>query len=74
MNSLKKNFLQYCSVNKLKVNKNQIEIIDLLIKFKNNCFNKNFFSGLFRKEKKKIRILFIWRCWCGKNHAIQFFL
>ena len=59
MNDLKKKFLQYCYQNKLKINENQIEIVNLLNKFKNNCFNKNFFST-FLKKKKDIRILFIW--------------
>ena len=73
MNSLKKNFLQYCSENKLKVNKNQIEIIDLIIKFKNNFFNKNFFSGLFRKEKKKLGFYLFGDVGVGKTMLFNFF-
>ena len=73
MNSLKKNFLQYCSKNKLKINDNQIEIIDLLIKFKNNCFSENFFSGFFRKKTKKIGFYLFGDVGVGKTMLLNFF-
>ena len=73
MNSLKKNFLQYCSKNKLKINDSQIEIIDLLIKFKNSCFNKNFFTSFFNKKNKKIGFYLFGDVGVGKTMLLNFF-
>ena len=74
MKSLKKNFLEYCLKNKLKVNKSQIEVIDLLNIFYDNSLKKKKISNFFKKKKRNIRILFIWRCWCRENYALKFLL
>ena len=47
---LKKNFLDYCKINKLEINNNQIKIIGLLTEFYTKCFKISFFS-LFKKKK-----------------------
>ena len=41
MKSLKKNFLKYCSENKLQINEIQKEIVNLLNDFYDNCFKKS---------------------------------
>ncbi|MDC1223980.1 cell division protein ZapE [Pelagibacteraceae bacterium] len=72
MNDLKKKFLQYCYQNKLKINENQIEIVNLLNKFKNNCFNKNFFST-FLKKKKILGFYLFGDVGVGKTMLLNFF-
>ena len=52
MKSLKKNFLEYCLKNKLKVNKSQIEVIDLLNIFYDNSLKNKKISNFFKKKKK----------------------
>ena len=50
--NLKRNFSNYCKINKLKINSNQVSIIELLIKFYISCFEKSFFNFLKNKNKK----------------------
>ena len=71
--SLKKKFFKYCSVNKLKINENQIEVIHLLKKFENNCFNKNFFSTLFKKKTKIVGFYLFGDVGVGKTMLLNFF-
>jgi len=73
MNSLKKKFLHYCSENKLQINENQIKIIDLLIEFRNSCFNKNFFTNFFNKRAKKIGFYLFGDVGVGKTMLLNFF-
>ena len=73
INGLKKNFLKYCSVNKLKVNESQIEVINLLNKFENNCFNKNIFSSLFKKKTKILGFYLFGDVGVGKTMLLNFF-
>ena len=73
MNSLKERFIEYCSINKFKINENQIEVIDLLKKFENNCFNKNFFSTLFKKKTKILGFYLFGDVGVGKTMILNFF-
>ncbi len=73
MKSLKKDFLIYCSNHKLKINKNQIKIIELLIKFHNNCFKKNFFFNLFRKKFDLQGFYLFGSVGVGKTMILNFF-
>ena len=73
MNSLKEKFIEYCSINKFKINENQIEVIDLLKKFENNCFNKNFFSTLFKKKTKILGFYLFGDVGVGKTMILNFF-
>ena len=73
MNSLKKNFLKYCSINKFEINKNQIEVIDLLSKFENNCFNKKFFFTFFKRNTKKLGFYLFGDVGIGKTMLLDFF-
>ena len=73
MKSLKNNFLKYCSANKLKINNCQIEVIDLLKIFYNNCFKKYFFLGFFKKESKKLGFYLSGDVGVGKTMLLNFF-
>ena len=48
---LEKKFIEFCSSEKLEINSNQIEIINVLEKFQNN-FDNSFLSSFFKKESK----------------------
>ena len=73
MNSLKKKFLKYCSINKFKINENQIEVIDLLKKFESDCLNKNFLSTFFRKKIKISGFYLFGDVGVGKTMILDFF-
>ena len=73
MNGLKKKFLKYCLVNKLKINESQVEVINLLNKFKNNCFDKNFFSNIFKKKPKILGFYLFGDVGVGKTMLLNFF-
>jgi cell division protein ZapE len=73
MKSLKKDFLKYCSTNKLKINKNQIEIINLLIQFHKNCFKNFFFSYLLKNKNKKSGFYLFGGVGVGKTMLLDFF-
>ena len=71
--NLKNNFLKYCTDNKLEINNYQIEIIDLLIKFYNDCFNRIFFVNLFNKKIKKPGFYLFGDVGVGKTMLLNFF-
>ena len=73
MKGLKKNFLKYCSDNKLKINESQIEVVHLLNKFENNNLNKNFFSTLFKKKTKILGFYLFGDVGVGKTMLLNFF-
>jgi len=73
MKSLKNNFLKYCSVNKLKINENQIEVIGLLKIFYNNCFKKYFFSMFLKKKSKILGFYLFGDVGVGKTMLLNFF-
>ena len=70
--NLKKDFSNYCKVNKLKINNNQIRVIELLIKFYINCFNKSFFS-FFKNKDKKLGFYLFGDVGVGKTMLLNFF-
>ena len=73
MKSFKNNFLKYCSVNKLKINNNQIEVIGLLKIFYNNCFKKYFFLKFFTKKSKILGFYLSGDVGVGKTMLLNFF-
>tara|TARA_B100000787_G_scaffold160910_1_gene140295 strand:- start:444 stop:1496 length:1053 start_codon:yes stop_codon:yes gene_type:complete len=73
MKSFKNNFLKYCSVNKLKINNNQIEVIGLLKIFYNNCFKKYFFLRFFTKKSKILGFYLSGDVGVGKTMLLNFF-
>jgi len=73
MKSFKNNFLKYCSVNKLKINNNQIEVIGLLKLFYNNCFKKYFFLRFFTKKSKILGFYLSGDVGVGKTMLLNFF-
>ena len=73
MKSFKNNFLKYCSVNKLKINNNQIEVIGLLKIFYDNCFKKYFFLRFFKKKSKILGFYLSGDVGVGKTMLLNFF-
>jgi len=73
MKNFKSNFLKYCSVNKLKINNNQIEVIGLLKIFYNNCFKKYFFLRFFTKKSKILGFYLSGDVGVGKTMLLNFF-
>lgn len=70
--NLKKKFSNYCKVNKLKINSNQINIIELLIKFYISCFEKSFFN-FFKDKNKKLGFYLFGDVGVGKTMLLNFF-
>ncbi|MDA7769734.1 cell division protein ZapE [Candidatus Pelagibacter sp.] len=70
--NLKKKFSNYCKINKLKINSNQINIIELLIKFYINCFEKSFFD-FFKNKNKKLGFYLFGDVGVGKTMLLNFF-
>ena len=70
--NLKKKFSNYCKVNKLKINSNQISVIELLIKFYISCFEKSFFD-LFKDKNKKLGFYLFGDVGVGKTMLLNFF-
>jgi len=70
--NLKKKFSNYCKVNKLKINNNQIRVIELLIKFYINCSNKSFFN-FFKSKNKKLGFYLFGDVGVGKTMLLNFF-
>ena len=70
--NLKKDFLNYCKINKLKINSNQIFIIELLVKFYISCFNKSFFN-FFKSKNKKLGFYLFGDVGVGKTMLLNFF-
>jgi len=70
--NLKSNFLNYCKDNKFKINKNQINVVDLLIKFYIDCFKKSFFLKFINK-KKKLGFYLFGDVGVGKTMLLNFF-
>jgi len=70
--NLKSNFLNYCKDNKFKINKNQINVVDLLIKFYIDCFKKSFFLK-FISKKKKLGFYLFGDVGVGKTMLLNFF-
>jgi cell division protein ZapE len=70
--NLKKDFSNYCKINKFKINNNQIRVIELLIKFYINCFNKSFFS-FFKNKDKKLGFYLFGDVGVGKTMLLNFF-
>ena len=73
MKNFKSNFLRYCSVNKLKINNNQIEVIGLLKIFYDNCFKKYFFLRFFTKKSKILGFYLSGDVGVGKTMLLNFF-
>ena len=73
MINLKKLFLNNCSKNKLEVNKNQIRIIELLIKFYKENFEKSFLKNLIRKKIDKQGFYLAGDVGVGKTMLLNFF-
>ena len=73
MKNFKSNFLRYCSVNKLKINNNQIEVIGLLKIFYDNCFKKYFFLRFFKKKSKILGFYLSGDVGVGKTMLLNFF-
>ena len=72
--SLKESFLIHCSNYKLKKNHEQIEIIELLIKFfKDNDKKNNFFSRLFSTKETKLGFYLYGDVGVGKTMVLNFF-
>jgi len=70
--NLKKRFFNYCKINKLKINSNQISVIELLVKFYINCFEKSFFN-LFKDKNKKLGFYLFGDVGVGKTMLLNFF-
>jgi len=70
--NLKKKFSNYCKVNKLKINNNQIRVIELLIEFYINCSNKSFFN-FFKSKNKKLGFYLFGDVGVGKTMLLNFF-
>ena len=70
--SLKEDFSNYCKINKLEINNNQIRIIELLVKFYNSCFDNYFFS-FFKKKNKKLGFYLFGDVGVGKTMLLNFF-
>ena len=72
--SLKESFLIHCSDLKLKKNHEQIEVIELLIKFyKNSEKENNFFSRLFSPKESKLGFYLYGDVGVGKTMVLNFF-
>ena len=72
--SLKESFLLHCSDLKLKKNHEQIEIIELLIKFyKDSEKENNFFSRLFSPRENKLGFYLYGDVGVGKTMVLNFF-
>ena len=70
--NLKKDFSNYCKINKFKINNNQIRIIELLVKFYISCFEKSFFS-FFKNKNKKLGFYLFGDVGVGKTMLLNFF-
>ena len=70
--NLKSNFLNYCKDNKFKINDNQINVVDLLIKFYVDCFKKTLFLKFFSK-KKRLGFYLFGDVGVGKTMLLNFF-
>ena len=70
--NLKKDFSNYCKINKLKINRNQINIIELLIEFYISCFEKPFFN-FFKDKNKKLGFYLFGDVGVGKTMLLNFF-
>jgi cell division protein ZapE len=71
---LKNNFLKYCSDNKFQQNDEQIQTLNLIIKFYNkNNILKNKFYNLFVKADKKLGFYLYGDVGVGKTMLINFF-
>ena len=70
--NLKKSFLKYCEDKELEINENQIDIVLKLNEYYNLNFNRSLIEKIF-KDKKKIRFIFSWRCWCREDHDFKLF-
>ena len=70
--NLKKKFASYCKINKLKINSNQINIIELLIKFYISCFEKSFFD-FFKDKNNKLGFYLFGDVGVGKTMLLNFF-
>jgi cell division protein ZapE len=70
--NLKKKFFNYCKINKLKINNNQISVIELLVKFYINCFEKSFFN-FFKDKNKKLGFYLFGGVGVGKTMLLNFF-
>ena len=70
--NLKKKFSNYCKVNKLEINSNQISIVELLIEFYISCFEKSFFD-FFKNKNKKLGFYLFGDVGVGKTMLLNFF-
>ena len=70
--NLKENFFDYCKINKLKINSNQVRVIELLVKFYISCFKKSFFS-FYQNKNKKLGFYLFGEVGVGKTMLLNFF-
>jgi cell division protein ZapE len=73
MKNLKKLFLNHCNNKKLEVNFNQTKVIEELIKFYKENFNRSFFRDFFLNKNIKKGFYLIGDVGVGKTMLLDFF-
>ena len=71
--NLKKLFLNYCKKNNLEINSKQIDLIEKLVFFYNQNFNKSFLSKIFLQKNKKLGFYLFGDVGVGKTMILNFF-
>ena len=70
---MKKQFLKYCSNNKLHKNSEQIKTLDLLVNFNKSNFSKKILLKLFTKKHRKLGFYLHGDVGVGKTMILNFF-
>ena len=70
---MKKQFLKYCSNNKLHKNSEQIKTLDLLVNFNKSNFFKKILLKLFTKKRRKLGFYLHGDVGVGKTMILNFF-
>ena len=70
---MKKQFLKYCSNNKLHKNSEQIKTLDLLVNFNKSNFSKKILLKLFTKKRRKLGFYLHGDVGVGKTMILNFF-
>ena len=71
--NLKQLFLNYCKKNNLEINSKQIDLIEKLVFFYNQNFNKSFLSKIFLQKNKKLGFYLYGDVGVGKTMILNFF-
>ena len=71
--NLKKLFLNYCEINRLEINDNQIGTIEIINNFYQSNFNYNFFLNLFAKSENLPGFYLQGDVGVGKTMILNFF-